>query len=83
MRVYTKVKGEKILNHLLTNNISVHKDTLDFNDKTPIVFRGMARSPFIKECLKNNIDFYYVDTGYFPQKYKLWHRFTKNNSRRS
>ena len=79
IRVYTKVKGEKILNHLLTNNISVHKDTLDFNDKTPIVFRGMARSPFIKECLKNNIDFYYVDTGYFPQKYKLWHRFTKNN----
>ena len=79
IRVYTKVKGEKILNHLLTNNISIHKDTLDFNDKTPIVFRGMARSPFIKECLKNNIDFYYVDTGYFPQKYKLWHRFTKNN----
>ena len=79
MRVYTKVKGENILNHLLTNNISIHKDTLDFNDKTPIVFRGMARSPFIKECLKNNIDFYYVDTGYFPQKYKLWHRFTKNN----
>ena len=39
----------------------------------------MARSPFIKECLKNNIDFYYVDTGYFPQKYKLCHRFTKNN----
>lgn len=79
IRVYTKVKGEKILNHLLKNNISVQKDTLDFNDKTPIVFRGMARSPFIKECVKNNIDFYYVDTGYFPQKHKLWHRFTKNN----
>ena len=58
IRVYTKVKGEKILNHLLTNNISIHKDTLDFNDKTPIVFRGMARSPFIKECLKNNICVY-------------------------
>jgi len=79
IRVYTKVKGEKILNHLLNKNISVHKDILNFNDKTPIAFRGMARSPFIKECVNNNIDFYYVDTGYFPQKRKLWHRFSKNN----
>jgi hypothetical protein len=80
IRIYVKVKGEKILNHFLyNNNIPVNKDTFNTNDKTPIVFRGMARSPFIKECIKNNIDFYYVDTGYFPQKYKLWHRFTKNN----
>ena len=79
MRVYTKVKGERILNYLLTNNISIHKDTLDFNDKTPIVFRGMARSPLIKQCVDNNIDFYYIDTGYINDKIKIWHRFTKNN----
>ena len=81
IRVYCKDKGDKVLNHLLLNkeNIKINKDTLDLKDKTSIVFRGMGKSPFIKECIKNNIDFYYVDTGYFPQKNKLWHRFTKNN----
>ena len=81
IRVYCKDKGDKVLNHLLLNkeNIKINKDTLDLKDKTSIVFRGMGKSPFIKECIKNNIDFYYVDTGYFPQKSKLWHRFTKNN----
>ncbi len=81
MRVYTKVKGDKVLNYFLRNpdNVKIDIDTFNTNDKTPIVFRGMSRSPFIKECVKNIIDFYYIDTGYFPQKYKLWHRFTKNN----
>jgi hypothetical protein len=81
MRVYTKVKGDKVLNYFLCNpdNVKIDIDTFNTNDKTPIVFRGMARSFLIKECVKNNVDFYYVDTGYFPQKSKLWHRFTKNN----
>jgi len=81
MRVYTKVKGDKVLNYFLCNpeNVKIDIDTFNTNDKTPIVFRGMSRSPFIKECVKNIIDFYYIDTGYFPQKYKVWHRFTKNN----
>ena len=81
IRIFIKNDNEKILNHLLVDsqNISINKDTFNINDNTPIVFRGMSRSPLIKQCIKNNIDFYYIDTGYFPQKYKLWHRFTKNN----
>ena len=81
MRVYTKSKGDKVLNYFfkIPEFISINKDTFNTDDKTPIVFRGMSRSAFIKECIKNNIDFYYIDTGYFPQKRKQWHRFSKNN----
>ena len=81
MRVYTKVKGDKVLKYFLKTpeHILINKDNFNTDDKTSIIFRGMSKSSFIKECVKNNVDFYYVDTGYFPQKRKLWHRFTKNN----
>jgi hypothetical protein len=81
IRVYSKTKGDKVLNYFLcnTNNLKIDIDTFNTNDKTPIVFRGMARSFLIKECVKNKVDFYYVDTGYFPQMSKRWHRFSKNN----
>lgn len=81
IRIYGKAKGDKVLNHFLSNpeNIKIDIDTFNINDKTPVVFRGMARSFLIKECVKNNIDFYYVDTGYFPQIRKQWHRLSKNN----
>ena len=55
-------------------------DTIDVSVKAPRVFRGITRIETIKQCLDNNIDFYYIDTGYmgcYPQK--NWHRFTKNN----
>ena len=55
-------------------------DTIDVSIKAPRVFRGITRIETIKQCLDNNIDFYYIDTGYmgcYPQK--NWHRFTKNN----
>jgi hypothetical protein len=81
MRIYTKNNEDKVLIFFLNNpnNTPVNKNTFDINDKTPVIFRGMSKSPFIKECIKNNIDFYYIDTGYLPHRYKLWHRFTKNN----
>ena len=81
IRVFGKDKEDKVLSQLLfnNNNVKIKKDTLNVEDKTPIVFRGMGKSTYIKECVENNIDFYYVDTGYFPQDSKLWHRFTKNN----
>ena len=55
-------------------------DTIDVSDKSPRIFRGITRIETIKLCLDNNIDFYYIDTGYmgcYPKKW--WHRFTKNN----
>jgi hypothetical protein len=57
----------------------INKDNFDLTDKTPVIFRGMAKSGLIKQCVDNNIDFYYIDTGYINDKIKIWHRFTKNN----
>jgi len=57
----------------------INKDNFDLQDKTPVIFRGMAKSSLIKQCVDNNIDFYYIDTGYINEKIKIWHRFTKNN----
>jgi len=61
-------------------NKYLKRDTIDVSDKSIRVFRGITRIETIKQCLDNNIDFYYIDTGYmgcYPQK--NWHRFTKNN----
>ena len=62
------------------NNKYIKSDTIDIKDKSPYVFRGITRIVTIKQCLDNDIDFYYLDTGYmgcYPQK--NWHRFVKNN----
>ncbi len=62
------------------NNNYIKSDTIDIKDKSPCVFRGITRIETIKQCLDNDIDFYYLDTGYmgcYPQK--NWHRFVKNN----
>ena len=61
-------------------NFYYKSDTIDVSNKSPCVFRGITRIETIKQCLDNNIDFYYIDTGYmgcYPDK--DWHRFTKNN----
>lgn len=61
-------------------NFYYKSDTIDVTNKSPCVFRGITRIETIKQCLDNNIDFYYIDTGYmgcYPNK--NWHRFTKNN----
>ena len=61
-------------------NFYYKSDTIDVSNKSPCVFRGITRIETIKQCLDNNIDFYYIDTGYmgcYPNK--NWHRFTKNN----
>ena len=76
-------KEDKILDSLYksdSNNLYYKSDTVDISNKSPCVFRGITRISTIKQCVDNNIDFYYIDTGYmgcYPQK--NWHRFTKNN----
>ena len=77
-------KTDKFLDSIYksdTKNVKYLKDdTIDVSDKSPRVFRGITRIATIKQCLDNNIDFYYIDTGYmgcYPQK--NWHRFIKNN----
>lgn len=46
----------------------------------PVSFRGLKRR-VVDQCLKDNRDFYYIDTGYFGNLYKRkdWHRIVKNN----
>lgn len=75
-------KKDKLINYFEFQSkkyIAVNKDNFDLTDKTPVIFRGMAKSDLIKQCIDNNIDFYYIDTGYFNTQRKIWHRFTKNN----
>jgi len=75
-------KPDKLINYFEFQSkkyIAVNKDNFDLTDKTPVIFRGMAKSNLIKQCVDNNIDFYYIDTGYFNTQRKIWHRFTKNN----
>ena len=49
-------------------------------DKSPCIFRGLGKSPLIHKCIEKNIDFYYIDTGYFGNfSTKKWHRISKNN----
>ena len=52
---------------LATNGIYTPGEqlVLDGTDKRPCVFRGLGKSPSIKECIKQNIDYMYIDTGYF------------------
>ena len=76
-------KIDKVLNLIFESNSSnkfIKSDVIDINDKTPRAFRGITRVETIKQCIENNIDFYYIDTGYmgcYPKK--IWHRFVKNN----
>lgn len=76
-------KIDKILNLIFESNSSnkfIKSDTIDIIDKTPRAFRGITRVETIKQCIENNVDFYYIDTGYmgcYPKK--NWHRFVKNN----
>ena len=62
------------------NNLYYKSDTVDVSNNSPCVFRGITRMPTIKQCVDNNIDFYYIDTGYMGcYPVKKWQRFTKNN----
>ena len=76
-------KTDKFLDLVYKSNPKnqyVKSDTLELSSKTPRVVRGITRIDLIKQFLDNNIDFYYIDTGYmgcYPKK--NWHRFTKNN----
>lgn len=81
-------------NHILTlfeqsTNKMVTKDR--DNSEIPLTIRGIAKKKAIKNCQKNNRDFYYVDTGYFgnfpsignPTGKKIYHRIVKNDLQHS
>ena len=76
-------KEDKFLDTIYKSNPKygyVKSDTIDISNKSIRIFRGITRMPTIKQCLDNNIDFYYIDTGYMGCYHvKKWQRFTKNN----
>ena len=76
-------KEDKFLDTIYKSNPKyqyVKSDKIDISNKSPRVFRGITRMPTIKQCTDNNIDFYYIDTGYMGcYPVKKWQRFTKNN----
>jgi len=76
-------KTDKFLDTIYKSNPKneyVKSDTIDVSVKTPRVVRGITRIDLIKQFLDNNIDFYYIDTGYMGcYPVKKWQRFTKNN----
>ena len=60
-------KEDKFLDTIYKSNPKygyVKSDTIDISNKSIRIFRGITRMPTIKQCLDNNIDFYYIDTGY-------------------
>lgn len=58
----------------------MNEDDFDIKDKTPCVFRGLGKSPMIWECINNNVDYMYIDTGYMGNAItKKYHRIAYNN----
>lgn len=64
----------------------IRADDLDWNDKTPILVRGLGKTKIIKRCIEEGRDFYFMDTGYIgnnpsptnPSGKKTYHRIVKN-----
>ena len=66
--------------------------TIDTENKSkPLVVRGVIKKDRINECVKDQRDYYYIDTGYvgnFPSPgnssgKKIWHRIVKNGLQHS
>ena len=64
----------------------IRADDLDWDDKTPLLVRGLGKTKIIKKCLEVGRDFYFMDTGYVgnnpsplnPNGKKTYHRIVKN-----
>lgn len=66
--------------------------TIDPSDSSKgLVVRGVIKKDYVVECIKNNRDYYYIDTGYVgnfpspgnPSGKKKWHRVVKNENQHS
>ena len=61
------------------------------NLSKPMVIRGVIKKQHADNCVKNNRDYWYIDTGYFgnfpstgnKKGNKKWHRIVKNENQLS
>lgn len=51
-----------------------------YDHTVPVVFRGIIKRELFRACVKQNRDYFYIDTGYIGNlgKQKFWHRMVKN-----
>lgn len=69
-----------------SNGKYIRADDLSWDDKTPILVRGLGKTKLIKRCIEEGRDFYFMDTGYLgnnpspmnPNGKKTYHRIVKN-----
>ena len=69
-----------------SNGKYIRADDINWNDKTPILVRGLGKTKLIKRCIEEGRDFYFMDTGYLgnnpspmnPSGKKTYHRIVKN-----
>jgi len=84
------LKDEYVNAFALGAGLPVKDYSYDFK-KGPILIRGMGKRKLIWQCWHNEIDFYYMDSGYVgnypstqnPHGWKNWHRIVKNDLQHS
>jgi len=83
--IFLSKNGEdRYVNDFAHGSGSIPVNTKTFNyssSNNPIVLRGIMKHKIMKQCWKDQRDFYYIDTGYFGNEgtWKFWHRIVKNN----
>lgn len=86
----SKNKKDRYVNYFARGSLLKVEDVnypVETLEQGPILFRGMTRKSLVEKCIENNIDFYYMDGGYFgnnpnplnPLGWKYWHRIVKND----
>jgi len=62
------------------DGIYLNDDKFNVVEKMPCVFRGLGKTEMIWDCINNDINFLYIDTGYMGNaNTKLYHRIALNN----
>lgn len=82
-----KISLEEVLVNSSNNRLTVNPA----ESSKGLVVRGVIKKDYVVECIKNNRDYYYIDTGYVgnfpssgnPSGKKKWHRVVKNENQHS
>lgn len=93
--IFLSKNGEDEYVNMLASSVGVRptsdKDFIYENSNDAIVLRGILKHKIMKQCWKDNRDFYYMDSGYIgnykspinPNGWKWFHRIVKNDLQHS